>query len=69
MSRQPLILAHLATAHKRPELPEYDEQLRCPNHQITPTMRGYGIAGGGIGPYTVCRRCGRVVSKSEDSNG
>jgi hypothetical protein len=30
------------------------------------TEIGYGLAGGGIGPYTYCMRCGRICDKWPD---
>ena len=29
---------------------------------------GYGLAGGGMGVYTYCNPCGRVVDKVQDRN-
>lgn len=28
----------------------------------------YGLAGGGVGVYTYCTRCGNVLTKTEDEN-
>ena len=41
----------------------------CPKCS-TPTEMGYGLAGGGIGPYTYCPKCEMVIQKwqEEDSN-
>jgi hypothetical protein len=64
---KPSLKIVVTTAHKRPDLPEYDEQVRCPEHPGVVSMHGlYGAAGGGLGIYTVCRKCGRVLSKTED---
>ncbi len=40
---------------------------RCPKCLSTDLEMGYGLAGGGIGPYSYCSKCGTVVNKSQDS--
>lgn len=30
---------------------------------------GYGLAGGGIGPYEYCKKCDRILCKSQDTTG
>lgn len=30
------------------------------------TDMGYGLAGGGIGPYSFCTVCGRITDKQQD---
>lgn len=30
------------------------------------TDMGYGLAGGGMGPYTYCSSCGKICDKMED---
>lgn len=69
MSDKPEAFVHIASAHKREGLPEFDMKVRCTLHPEVPPMDGYGMAGGGIGLYTVCRKCGRVLTKSEDPSG
>lgn len=32
----------------------------------TPKEMGYGLAGGGIGPYMYCPKCGIVTDKSQE---
>lgn len=39
---------------------------RCPKCLSTNLEMGYGLAGGGIGPYSYCSQCGTVVHKSQD---
>lgn len=39
---------------------------KCPAHPEAILEMGYGLAGGGIGPYSYCPICGSVVSKSQD---
>lgn len=39
---------------------------RCPKCLSTNLEMGFGLAGGGFGPYTYCTSCGVVVSKSQD---
>lgn len=43
--------------------PQY---TRCPEHpDIVPEM-GFGLAGGGYGPYSYCPTCGRVIHKTQE---
>ena len=42
------------------------ESARCPKCLSTDLEMGYGLAGGGIGPYSYCPRCEIVVDKSQD---
>lgn len=50
--------------------PEYDEFVTCLNPQcvhVGATVdTGFGILGGGIGPYTYCSNCGTLLTKSQD---
>lgn len=39
---------------------------RCPEHPEEIPEMGYGLAGGGMGPYSYCPSCGRVITKSQD---
>lgn len=39
---------------------------RCPKCLGTNLEMGYGLAGGGYGPYSYCTSCGTVVNKSQD---
>lgn len=54
-------------------LPEYDETVECENPVCVhegknkPLTGLYGLAGGGIGPYTVCENCGIILTKSQDA--
>ena len=34
----------------------------------TETEVGYGLAGGGFGPYTYCAKCETITSKSPDED-
>lgn len=50
---------------KRPDLPEYDDSVFCHKcDSIEHIETGFGLAGGGFGPYTFCNHCGCVVTKS-----
>lgn len=44
---------------------EFSEGEKCP-HCGGPTEVGFGLAGGGYGPYTFCKKCEVVTSKSAD---
>lgn len=39
---------------------------RCPKCLSTNLEMGFGLAGGGYGPYSYCTTCGIVVNKSQD---
>lgn len=39
---------------------------RCPKCLSTNLEMGFGLAGGGYGPYSFCPTCGIVVNKSQD---
>jgi hypothetical protein len=39
---------------------------RCPKCLSTNLEMGFGLAGGGFGPYSYCPNCGIVVHKSQD---
>jgi len=41
-------------------------QDRCPKCLSTNLEMGFGLAGGGFGPYSYCPACGIVVTKSQD---
>jgi hypothetical protein len=58
-----LLLLHVDSAEKRPEIPPYDDMLRCSEHDV-PSKTGFGMAGGGFGVYSYCPTCGKVLSKS-----
>jgi len=50
--------------------PEFNEAVLCPDcGESSDTMSGYGVIGGGSGPYTMCSRCGIVVTKSFEEPG
>jgi hypothetical protein len=57
------VFIHVDMAEKRPELPEYDQDAPCP-HCGGKTVTGFGLGGGGFGPYTYCEACEKIVSKS-----
>jgi hypothetical protein len=52
------------SSKKRDGLPEYDLALRCQKHPGLFSTHGFGLAGGGYGPYTMCVKCGAVLSKT-----
>lgn len=61
----PGTIAHVDSAQKQDDLPEFSQGERCPNCDIE-TETGYGMAGGGMGVYSYCPVCGIITSKSED---
>lgn len=46
-------------------LEEFDQSGLCPECKV-PAECGYGLAGGGIGPYMYCPNCFMILSKSQD---
>ncbi len=36
---------------------------KCPDHPDAPSTGGFGLAGGGFGPYEICDVCGRLFGK------
>lgn len=52
-------LAHIAESEPRPEV----TADRCPDHPNASSSGGFGLAGGGYGPYEVCDECGRIFGK------
>jgi len=56
------VLVHAARAHKREDLPEFEDGY-CPICK-RPLETGFGLAGGGYGVYTYCEEHG-VTSKTE----
>jgi len=56
---------HVDAAEKRAGLPELaPEDSSCP-HCGGELQTGFGLAGGGFGPYTYCEACRKVTSKTE----
>lgn len=60
------LLVHLDSSERDPALPELDQIQACPDHPQAEPLLGYGLGGGGVGPYTFCSECGKILSKSED---
>lgn len=54
---------HIDANTKRKDIPE--TQFECCPHCQGELEFGFGLAGGGMGPYQYCHSCGRVVSKSD----
>lgn len=50
---------------KRRDLPTGDH---CPDHPDAELDAGYGLAGGGMGPYMYCSVCYQVISKTQDQD-
>ena len=52
---------HIDSNKQDSELPEYcpDE---CPDCKV-PSESGFGMAGGGMGVYTYCPQCGKMLGK------
>ena len=42
------------------------ESTRCPHHPDAVPEMGFGLAGGGYGPYSYCPACGHVIHKTQE---
>jgi len=47
-------------------IPDYDDNIRCPDHPTAKVVSSFGLAGGGYGPYTYCDICCRILSKTSE---
>lgn len=54
---------HADSKEQDPSIPNLDH---CPDHPNAIPEMGYGMAGGGMGPYSFCPECGKMLSKSQD---
>lgn len=44
------------------------QPVRCPEHPLTEPEIGFGLAGGGYGPYTLCPVCYRILNKWQEGD-
>ncbi len=42
------------------------EHTRCPDHPDALLEMGFGLAGGGYGPYSYCPVCNRIIHKTQE---
>lgn len=68
MTEEPKITVIVDSIEQRPDIPELDERIRCPDHPKARVESHYGLAGGGIGVYTYCEICCRILSKTQDKD-
>lgn len=54
---------YVDSSEQDPNIPDVD---RCPDHPNVEPEMGYGMAGGGMGAYSFCPECGKVLSKTQD---
>jgi len=59
------ITAHLDLVDQDPSIPNVGPD-RCPKCNVEYEV-GFGLAGGGYGPYTYCPKCGDMLSKIQDN--
>lgn len=59
-------MIHIDSSEKREGLPNVGDAKACARpHCPAPHFEmGFGLAGGGYGPYEFCDVCGEVVSKT-----
>jgi hypothetical protein len=55
-------IIHIARAEQDPNIPNVD---RCPDHPTLEPESGFGMAGGGMGVYTYCPECMKILSKTQ----
>lgn len=55
---------HLDFAKQDSEIPERGPD-ECPKCAVRYEV-GFGLAGGGYGPYTYCPQCGDLLSKTQE---
>jgi hypothetical protein len=49
--------------------PPYNMAVMCPEcGEKSEVSDGFGLLGGGYGPYTTCDRCGMIVTKTDMSD-
>jgi hypothetical protein len=56
---------HLDFSEQDPELPKVHPD-ECSDCKV-PAEFGYGMMGGGIGAYSYCPQCGKLLAKTQDS--
>lgn len=55
-----------ASTRSQPISESAPEHTRCPQHpDVLPEM-GFGLAGGGYGPYSYCPVCSRIIHKTQE---
>lgn len=57
------VFVHISHSEKRKEIPEYQQGMKCATCNVE-AKDGFGLAGGGMGVYNYCEKCGIIVSKS-----
>lgn len=64
MTDEPFV--HIHFSEKEEGLPEVGGAKKCslPNCPAPQFETGFGLAGGGYGPYEFCDTCGLIVSKT-----
>ena len=62
---------HMAMSEKRPGIPELGSEVACKKENCTGPdnlEHGFGLAGGGYGPYTYCQKCDKVTGKDVEQD-
>lgn len=57
------LLVHIDSATQHPDIPEAGP-THCPDCKVE-AESGFGMAGGGMGVYTYCPSCGKMLSKTQ----
>lgn len=58
-------------ADQEPDVPHPKDRKPCENPDCNPSSDwdvGYGLAGGGMGIYTHCKRCEKIIDKVQDAD-
>lgn len=59
------IHVHIDSSEQDKDIPEVQPTV-CPKCTGSNFDMGFGLAGGGFGPYTYCVDCGAVVHKTQE---
>jgi hypothetical protein len=67
MSEEKKITIHIDSSEQDPKIPDRTPAA-CPNCSAGPEKweMGFGLAGGGYGPYQYCGSCGTMLSKTQE---
>lgn len=57
---------HIDSVEQHPDVPSIKDGGNCPDHPNYEPEIHYGMAGGGVGVYTYCPQCGRILGKDQE---
>lgn len=62
MPKPEMNIAHITFSEKSEDIPNLGKEKDCCDKRKLDS--GFGLAGGGYGPYNYCVNCGVIVSKT-----